>query len=252
MKSLFIYLFLLFYPIICVAQIGGEDEVYLGGDRIDATFRGDDTMVKFGEFINSEFDYSKVTKPGKMVFAFTIDEQGSVKNIKIVEILDMESATEIIRVLKKCPKWIPAKKAGKPISIEIKYSMVFREKTNDIKNLGDKSNSNNQTEIEKKVYGISDVQKIPEFGGGLVGFYKFIAQNYKTPDEEGLKGEVLVTFIVDVDGSLKDIKVIKDLGYGTGEEAIRVLKKCPKWIPASQNNIPVKCQYSLPIKIRTK
>ena len=120
-----------------------------------------------------------------------------------------------------------------------------------IKKLEDKSNYNNQTEIEKKVYGINDVQKIPEFGGGLVGFYKFIAQNYKTPDEEGLKGEVLVTFTVDIDGSLIDIKVIKDLGYGTGKEAIRVLKICPKWIPASQNNIPVRCQYSLPINIKT-
>lgn len=251
MKVFILYFMLLFSPLLCVAQIGGEDEVYLGGDRIEATFRGDDTMVKFGEFINSEFDYTKVSKPGKMVFAFTIDEQGSVKNIKIVEILDMESATEIIRVLKKCPKWMPAKKGGKPISVEIKYPMVFRAKTNDIKKLEDKSNSNNQTEVEKKVYGINDVQKIPEFDGGLVGFYKFIAQNYKTPDEEGLKGEVLVTFTVDVDGSLIDIKVIKDLGYGTGKEAIRVLKICPKWTPASQNNIPVRCQYSLPINIKT-
>ena len=128
MKVFILYFMFLFSPLLCVAQIGGEDEVYLGGDRIEATFRGDDSMVKFGEFINSEFDYSKVTKPGKMVFAFTIDEQGSVKNIKIVEILDMESATEIIRVLKKCPKWMPAKKGGKPISVEIKYPMVFREK----------------------------------------------------------------------------------------------------------------------------
>ena len=128
MKVFILYFMLLFSPLLCVAQIDGEDEVYLGGDRIEATFRGDDSMVKFGEFINSEFDYSKVSKPGKMVFAFTIDEQGSVKNIKIVEILDMESATEIIRVLKKCPKWMPAKKGGKPISVEIKYPMVFREK----------------------------------------------------------------------------------------------------------------------------
>lgn len=128
MKVFILYFMLLFSSLLCVAQIGGEDEVYLGGDRIEATFRGDDSMVKFGEFINSEFDYSKVTKSGKMVFAFTIDEQGIVKNIKIVEILDMESATEIIRVLKKCPKWMPAKKGGKPISVEIKYPMVFREK----------------------------------------------------------------------------------------------------------------------------
>jgi hypothetical protein len=51
-----------------------------------------------------------------------------IKNIKIIEFFDIESATEFIRVLKKCPKWEPAKRGGKPISIEIKYPMVFRKK----------------------------------------------------------------------------------------------------------------------------
>ena len=63
-----------------------------------------------------------------MVGAFTVDVDGSIKNIKIIEFFDVESATEFIRVLKKCPKWEPAKRGGKPISIEIKYPMVFRKK----------------------------------------------------------------------------------------------------------------------------
>ncbi len=109
------------------AQLGGEDEVYLGNDRIEATFNGGG-MDKFHEFINKEFDYSKVTKPGKMVGAFTIDEEGNVKNIKIVQFFDMESAAEFIRVLKKCPKWKPATRQGKPISVDIKYPMVFTRK----------------------------------------------------------------------------------------------------------------------------
>ncbi|MES2748247.1 MAG: energy transducer TonB [Bacteroidota bacterium] len=127
MKS-FVYLFLfLVVPFSGFAQIGGEDEVYLTGDRIDATFQGGG-MDNFSEFINKEFDYSKVSKAGKMVGAFTIDENGNVKNIKIIHFFDIESATEFIRVLKKCPKWEPAKRGGKPISIDIKYPMVFRMK----------------------------------------------------------------------------------------------------------------------------
>lgn len=124
-KIIFILLLL---PFSGLAQIGGEGEVYLNGERIDATFNGGG-MDKFSEFINREYDYSKVTKPGKMVGAFTIDEQGNVKNIKIVQFFDMESATEFIRVLKKCPKWTPATRHGKPISVDIKYPMVFRAKS---------------------------------------------------------------------------------------------------------------------------
>ncbi len=124
--SIQILLFVLL-PISVYSQIQGEDEVYLSGDRIEAKFNGGG-IEAFSKFIRQEFDYSKVTKPGKMVGAFTVDVDGSVKNIKIVEFFDVESAAEFIRVLKKCPKWEPAQRGGKPISIEIKYPMVFRKK----------------------------------------------------------------------------------------------------------------------------
>jgi hypothetical protein len=120
-------LWFILLPMLGFSQIGCEDEVYLGGDRIEAKFNGGG-IEEFAKFIREEFDYSKVTKAGKMVGAFTVDVDGSIKNIKIIEFFDVESATEFIRVLKKCPKWEPAKRGGKPISIEIKYPMVFRKK----------------------------------------------------------------------------------------------------------------------------
>jgi protein TonB len=82
-------------------------------------------------------------------------------------------------------------------------------------------------------------------------FYKFIGKNFQVPDEEGLKGKVFVTFVVEKDGSLTDIKVIRDIGYGTGKEAIRVLKSCPKWNAGEQNGKKVRVQYSLPISIQS-
>jgi len=120
-------LFFMLLPMAALSQIQGEDEVYLKGDRIEAKFNGGG-IDEFTDFIHKEFDYTKVTKPGKMVGAFTVDVDGSVKNIKIIEFFDVESATEFIRVLKKCPKWEPAKRNGKAISIEIKYPMVFKKR----------------------------------------------------------------------------------------------------------------------------
>lgn len=129
MNKITLFLFLLISPFVSYSQLTGEDEVYLESDRVNPKFRGDDKLEKFGEFINSEFDYSKVTKAGKMIFAFTIDEEGNVKNIKVLQVLDMDSSMEIIRVMKKCPKWEPAKRNGKSISVEIKYPMNFKIKT---------------------------------------------------------------------------------------------------------------------------
>jgi hypothetical protein len=125
MRILLLIAIFLIFPFVSNAQIGGEDEVYLNGDRIEAQFNGGG-MDKFYEYINKEFDFSKVTKKGKMIVAFTVDIDGSVKNIKVVQFMDIESATEIIRVLKKCPKWVSAKRGGKSISIEIKLPLDFK------------------------------------------------------------------------------------------------------------------------------
>ena len=95
-------------------------------------------------------------------------------------------------------------------------------------------NVNSQTEPiapdtnqDNTVYNSAGLEIKPEYKGGFNKFYEYIAKNYRTPDVPGLKGKLLVSFVVEKDGSITDIKVLKDIGYGTGEEAIRILKKCP-------------------------
>ncbi|MBC7440067.1 MAG: energy transducer TonB [Flavobacterium sp.] len=254
MKIIMLLLFI-FFPIIGFTQIFGEDEIYLKGDLIEAKFNGGG-LDKFADFINKNFDYSKVTKPGLLETTFAIDEQGNVKKIRITKILDIESATELIRVLKICPKWEPAKRDGKPISIDIKYPMVFKAKVKN-KSVGKLDIIPSKTDslsndADNKVYESASIEIKPTFNGGVSKFLEFIAQNYQTPLDEGLYGKILVSFIVEKDGSLDDIMVIKDIGYGTGAEAIRVLKKCPKWNPAKQNGVPVRCEFKLPILIGSK
>jgi Gram-negative bacterial TonB protein C-terminal len=144
---------MLMIPFLGFSQIQGEDEVYLNGDRIEAKFNGGG-LDKFNDFIQKEFDYSKVTKAGKMIAAFTIDEEGTVKGIKIIEILDVESAMEMIRVLKKCPKWEPAMRGGKPISIEIKYPMVFKVKTKPV------STTPQSTENKENLKGLTNFMNL--------------------------------------------------------------------------------------------
>lgn len=104
---------------------------------------------------------------------------------------------------------------------------------------------------DTSVHSLAGIEQKPEFPGGIEKFYAFVGKNYVAPEEEGLKGKVYVTFVVEKDGSLTDIKVIRDIGYGTGKEAIRVLNKCPKWLPGEQNGKKVRVLYSLPITIQS-
>ncbi len=106
-------------------------------------------------------------------------------------------------------------------------------------------------EEDNTVYNTAGIEVKPDFPGGMDKFNAFIAKNYQAPEEEGLKGKVYVTFVVEKDGSLTDIKVLRDIGYGTGKEAIRVLNKCPKWSPGEQNGKKVRCTFSLPISIQS-
>ncbi|MDI6047211.1 M56 family metallopeptidase [Flavobacterium yafengii] len=104
---------------------------------------------------------------------------------------------------------------------------------------------------ENEVYNTAGITEKPDFPGGIMEFYKFVGNNFKTPEQPNLKGKVYITFIIEKDGSLSDIKNIRDIGFETGEEAIRVLKICPKWIPGKMNGVPVRVMYSLPITIQS-
>ena len=105
---------------------------------------------------------------------------------------------------------------------------------------------------ENEVYNTAGITEKPDFPGGIMEFYKFVGNNFKTPEQPNLKGKVYITFVIEKDGSLSDIKNIRNIGFGTGEEAIRVLKICPNWIPGKLNGVPVRVMYSLPITIQSK
>lgn len=98
------------------------------------------------------------------------------------------------------------------------------------------------------------LDKQPEFPGGIAQFYKYVGNNFNRPEldvEKTLK--VYVSFVVEKDGSLTDIIVRNDPGYGMGKEAVRVLKSLKtKWAPGILNGQPVRTAYNLPITIKTE
>ena len=94
------------------------------------------------------------------------------------------------------------------------------------------------------------LEKSPEFPGGMEGWSKFLSKNLRYPEQAsqaGVSGRVLVSFIVEKDGHITDIQVLKAAGYGFDEEAKRVLKMAPMWKPGIQNGQAVRVRYTIPI-----
>lgn len=100
-------------------------------------------------------------------------------------------------------------------------------------------------------YYDSDIESDAEFPGGLEELYMFVCMNVEYPREAreaNVEGKVFVTFIVGKDGSVANVKLLKDIGYGCGEAVVKMVKSMPRWKPAiRKNGNPVRVQFSLPV-----
>jgi len=105
-------------------------------------------------------------------------------------------------------------------------------------------------EDSDKIYAATEVKA--EYPGGLEAFTKYIFTHYKSPTDKEINSKVYFSFVVEKDGTLSDIKVIRDAGYGIGQEILKIIKASPKWKPAQQNGKVVRSLNSFPISIKTK
>ncbi|HHW60134.1 MAG: energy transducer TonB [Bacteroidales bacterium] len=97
------------------------------------------------------------------------------------------------------------------------------------------------------------VEEYPEFPGGEKALYEYIKNNIRYPEvarTSGITGTVYVQFVVEKDGSISDVKVLRGIGGGCDEEAVRVVKSMPKWKPGKQRGQPVRVYYTLPIDFK--
>jgi periplasmic protein TonB len=99
------------------------------------------------------------------------------------------------------------------------------------------------------------VQKMPEFPGGVSAMNEFLKRNIKYPQlakEIGITGTVFISFIVEKDGTLSSQTILKGIGGGCDEEALRVIRMMPKWEPGKQREVPVRVLFNLPVRFTLK
>lgn len=125
--------------------------------------------------------------------------------------------------------------------------ITFKEEYNNGKLiLGTSTNEDNiqfsYTEIMQKA--------IPK--KGINYFYQYIGRNFRTPKIAGLSGKIYLSFVVNTDGKLVEPKVLRDIGFETGTEALRLINEAKNWIPGKIRGIPVRILYSLPITVQSQ
>ena len=98
------------------------------------------------------------------------------------------------------------------------------------------------------------VEENPQFpNGGTAGLLQYLGKNIKyptIPQENGTQGRVTVQFVVNKDGSIVDVKVIRGVDPYLDKEAVRVISTMPKWIPGKQRGVPVRCKFTVPVTFK--
>ena len=108
-----------------------------------------------------------------------------------------------------------------------------------------------QKEEETKVFEV--VEQMPQFPGGDAALMQYLNSHIKYPvvaEENGIQGRVVCTFVVERNGSITDVRVIKSVDPSLDKEAVRVLKSMPSWIPGKQNGSAVRVKYTVPVTFR--
>ena len=106
--------------------------------------------------------------------------------------------------------------------------------------------------VEDDIFVI--VEENPQFpDGGTAGLLQYLGKNIKyptIPQENGTQGRVTVQFVVNKDGSIVDVKVIRGVDPYLDKEAVRVISTMPKWIPGKQRGVPVRCKFTVPVTFK--
>ena len=192
-------------------------------------------------FVYYAFEYKSYDK-------ITIDLQS-----RIVE----DIPEEIIPITEQKAK-PPPPPPQKAIVIKVVEDDVEVEDELDIDMLADE-----ETEVEEYIPPIEEeeeiveaeiftvVESMPEYPGGQVELFKYLSESIRYPAmarEIGVQGRVFINFVVEPDGSISNVKVLRGIGSGCDEEAMRVVSEMPKWKPGKQRGRAVRVSYNLPVK----
>ncbi len=108
-----------------------------------------------------------------------------------------------------------------------------------------------QEEVTEEIFVV--VEKQPEFPGGNTAMMKFLSDNIKYPiiaQENGIQGRVITNFVVERDGSITDVQVVRGVDPSLDKEAVRVIQSMPKWTPGKQRGSTVRVRFTLPVVFR--
>ncbi|KWW25303.1 MAG: TonB family protein [bacterium F082] len=231
-----------------------KDTVYQIVEQMPQYTGGEEAMMKY---VAENIKYPQAAKDknigGRVFVSFVIEKDGSVNEVKVMRGIGGGCDEEAVRVIKGMPKWKPGMQKGKPVRVNYMMPINFKLSDDQPEKPAQQTDANkpNMKPDKNGVYQICE--QMPEFPGGVEALMDFVAKNVVYPQEamdKEISGRVYVSFVIEKDGSVNEVKVMKGIGGGCDDEAVRVIKAMPKWKPGKQDGKPVRVSYMMPITFK--
>ena len=213
-----------------------QDVVYDRPEKPAVYINGDEAFDEYLIRNSANIDgLRKVTNPKRIDIRFLIDKTGRMTDIENISEFTAAELSILNEVFKELPAYTPATEEGIPVASIKDLSFIISAD-------GLKRNTNDEV--------FAKPEKMPEFPGGPVALREFLSSNVRYPRDAqiaGAQGKVFVNFIVNKDGTISTVTLARGVHFLLDEEAIRVVKNMPKWIPGQLNGKPVRVSYTVPI-----
>ena len=168
---------------------------------------------------------------------FIISKKGSIKKAEVINGIDRTYDKAVLAVVNNMPDWTPFLKDGVPVEVSFELNIPLYQD----------SPFKNDEVLNKQI------EQQPKYPGEIYAMQKFLHDHIQYPTkalETGTQGTIYIRFVVRYTGKLTDIKVLTGIGNECDEEALRVVKEMPNWIPGHDNGKAVSVFYSIPVKFQ--
>jgi TonB family protein len=233
-----------------ISNAGPPDSVYVTVEAMPEFPGGDIALLKWvSENIRYPENAARNGIQGRVSCTFTVEKDGSVSDVQVVNPVDPELDAEAVRVLQLLSKFTPGRDKGEIVRVKYSVPVRFRLTGTPPPKADDKKAESTTDPNDPTVF--ITVEVVPEFPGGDVALLKWISENIRYPGNaarNGIQGRVSCTFTVEKDGSVSNVQVVRPVDPELDAEAVRVLQTLPKFTPGRDKGEIVRVKYNIPVR----
>ena len=243
---------------------GSSNEVF---DVVETKPNPPGGMAGWNKYLSENLRYPEDAQSqgieGTVIVAFVVNTDGAVSDIEILRGIGGGCDEEVYRIVKGSPNWTPGMAGGKPVRSRMRLPLRFKlaepvpsgnSANPEFRPVALLSATDGQDPSQENAEVFFDEQDTPPTPiGGTEAWQRHLSENLTYPMSarmRGIQGTVLVSFIVNTDGTVEQVELVRGIGGGCDEEALRIIKISPRWSPGMIKGKAVRTRMTLPTRFK--